>query len=67
MGIAGDEDQAGALVHYLLDPDPFTRLCAWRSLRQLTGQNFFADWLYGERTAHARAAEQYFAWISRDR
>ena len=66
LGLAGEAEHASSLVPYLMDERPFVRLCAWRSLKHLTGQDFFADWLYGERLEISRAAEQYFAWIARN-
>ena len=66
LGVSGDREQSSALVPFLMDEEPFVRLCAWRALKHLTGQDFFADWLYGDRLTYARAAEQYFAWIALD-
>ena len=67
LGVAGDPAAAGHLLPILDDEDPFTRYCAYESLRHLTGQEFFADWMYGAREERAVAAEQYAAWVALNR
>ena len=64
LGLAGDPPAAAALVPLLQDPEPFTRLCAYESLRHLTGQDHFADWLRGPAEERAAAAERYAQWTT---
>jgi HEAT repeat protein len=64
LGSTGRREAARHLVPALLDPEPFVRLCAWLSLKSLTGQDFFADWWSGTRTEQAAAADRYARWIA---
>jgi hypothetical protein len=67
LGMAGDPRAAVHLVPLLLAEDGFTRFCAYESLRHLTGEDHFADWMYGEQRDHARAAEEYGRWCREPR
>ena len=66
LGISGDPGAARTLVPFLLDEDPFTRFCAFESLRHLTGREDFVDWMYGPVAERTRAAEEMFVWVSRN-
>ncbi|MFC1706299.1 HEAT repeat domain-containing protein, partial [Planctomycetota bacterium] len=47
------------LVQFLDDRDPWVRYAAFRALREATGANHFADWLYGKKSKLRRAVEQW--------
>lgn len=66
-GITADRSLCQPLTRRLLDEDPFVRYCAYRALRQLTGQDYFADWFYGEAAERGAAASRYFSWAARNR
>lgn len=65
LGIAGHETVARDLCRFLVDEDGFVRTCAYEALRHITGEDHFADWMYGELGERARAAELYFQWTAR--
>ena len=46
-------------------PYGFVRFCAYEALRQLTGSDFWADWLYGDAGERGAAAQQWFRCCSR--
>lgn len=66
LGVAGDEKGAKAVVSYLLDEDPFVRYCAYSSMRELTGKDFAADWMFGDRADYVAQAERYFQWVNEE-
>ena len=63
LGILGRPGPERTLATFLLDGDPFVRLCAYRSLKQLTGKDVDVDWMYGTLDERRSGAEQYLAWI----
>lgn len=67
LGISGAPKAARVLVPFLLDEDPFTRFCAFESLRHLTGREAFTDWMYAPAAERTKAAEEMFLWVSRRR
>jgi hypothetical protein len=67
LGATGSRELARHLVPYLVDEDGFVGFCAYESLRHLTGQDFWADWMYGELGERGAAAEQWFRWTNRRR
>ena len=54
---------ASALASFLLDEEPFTRLCAYESLRRLTGKDVAIDWMYAPSDERFRGAEEYLKWF----
>lgn len=56
---------ARGILPFLLHADPFTRLCAYRALKQITGQDYFADWIGGSVLEWGKASQQYEQWIVR--
>lgn len=60
LGMLGQPSTARELAPFLLDEDPFTRFCAYESLRRLTGEDHFVDWMYGPSEERFRAAEEYW-------
>jgi len=67
LGRTGRTSEARHLVPLLLDEDAFARLCAYESLRHLTGQDFFCDWIYGAARERAEAGGKYARWLVRQR
>ena len=63
LGILGRPGAERTLVSFLLDGDPFVRLCAYRSLKQLTGKDVAIDWMYGTLDQRSAGAEEYLAWL----
>ena len=59
LGLTRDKKVGKSLLHCLTDDDPYVRLCAYRALRQITGNDYFADWLYGSPVAWVQAQRQY--------
>lgn len=62
LGMTGQEAGAATLATYLLDEDPFVRLCAYEAIRHVTGEDVFVDWMYGKSSERFAAAEEYFRW-----
>ncbi len=62
LGLSGQKSTARTLTRGLLDADPYVRLCAYESLRHVTQQDHFADWLYGTSRERQVAAEAYHRW-----
>lgn len=58
---------AGALLPFLVDPDPFVRLCAYESLRTLTGKDVELDWMSAPPAERQAGAEAYRAWLAEQR
>jgi hypothetical protein len=59
LGLAGDERAAAELGPYMVDPEPFTRWCAYLAIAHLAGIEAPIDWMYApepERYAAAQAA-----------
>ena len=65
LGMSGQKSVASKLVPSLIHADGFVRYCAYRSLRQLTGQDFWANWMYGERKGWFAIGEYYLRWLGR--
>ena len=63
LGMAGQSSFARALASFLLDEDPFTRLCAYESLRRLTKKDVAIDWMYAPSDERFRGAEEYLKWF----
>jgi hypothetical protein len=59
LGCGRDRAAAKSIHGFLLDSDPFVRYCAYRALKSITGQDFFADWLQGNMFDMAEAAKKY--------
>jgi hypothetical protein len=57
--MSGFEALAVEVLPALADPDPFVRLCAYESLRRLSGRDLEIDWMYGPAEARALALEEY--------
>jgi HEAT repeat protein len=64
LGMSGDMAAARDLAPRLLDSDPFVRFCAYEGVRHLTGQDFWADWMYGTLEERVNASQQYFRWCA---
>jgi HEAT repeat protein len=67
LGASGQPVAARYLVRALVADDPFVRLCAYEALKYLTGEDHFADWIYGDEHARTVAAGEYAAWSARRR
>ena len=63
LGMSGERAGADRLTRYLLDPDPFTRFCAFEALRHLVEYDEFFDWLYAPPEERFAAAEAAFSWL----
>lgn len=63
LGMTGQEAFAKQLTPFLLDEDPFTRLCAYESLRRLTDKDVAIDWMYAPSEERFAAAEDYLEWF----
>jgi len=63
LGMTGQPSFARALASFLLDEDPFTRLCAYESLRRLTGKDVAIDWMYAPSEERFEGAEEYLKWF----
>jgi hypothetical protein len=51
------------LLEALNDHDPWVRLMAYRALRFATGEDYFADWLYGTAADRSSAVAKYRRFI----
>jgi len=67
LGLTEQQSMASKLVPSLVHADGFVRFCAYEALRGLTGQEFWADWMFGERAQWVAAAEKYMRWLGRRR
>ncbi|MHC4513660.1 MAG: HEAT repeat domain-containing protein [Planctomycetota bacterium] len=67
LGLTGEQSVATRLVPSLVHQDGFVRFCAYEALHALTGQEFWADWMYGDRKQWVAAAEEYMRWLGRRR
>lgn len=56
---------AKLILPFLLHEDGFVRLNAYRALRAITGQDYFADWIAGASMDFAKASLQYQQWIEK--
>ena len=63
LGMLGRPGPERTLASFLLDGDPFVRLCAYRGLKHLTGKDVAIDWMYGTLEQRSQGAEQYLAWL----
>jgi HEAT repeat protein len=59
LGQAKDKSVGKTLLRCLASEDGYVRLCAYRSLRRLTGKDFFVDYLYGGAMEWAEAVNEY--------
>jgi hypothetical protein len=59
LGKLPGETSTAALLELLGDDDGWVRYCAFLSLRTLTGEDHFADWIYGAPSERAEAVQQY--------
>jgi hypothetical protein len=64
-GLAGSASLLQPLARKLLDSDGFVRFCAYEALRQLTGRDFWADWLYGDVAERGAVAQEWFRFCVR--
>ena len=67
LGMTGQRAGAATLASFLLDPDPFVRYCAYRAIREVTGEDVFADWMFGASRERVAAAEEYYRWTHEER
>ncbi|MEW6743050.1 MAG: HEAT repeat domain-containing protein [Planctomycetota bacterium] len=69
LALAATKNRAAGihLVYALQDADPFVRLCAFLGLKELTAQDFGADWLYGPPAEREKARQQYALWLLKNR
>ena len=67
VGMTGQRWAARDVAGYLVDPDPFTRFCAYESLRHLTGKDVSIDWMYGTSRERFDASQEYLKWIAEHR
>lgn len=51
-----------ALLDSLTTANGWIRFCAYRALRQISGEDFLADWFYGSTAEHTNAARRYRRW-----
>lgn len=66
LGAIAGREAIDALVAALDDPkDGWLRFCAYESLKKLSGQDNFADWLFGQPGTRARAVARYREWAGR--
>jgi hypothetical protein len=59
LGTTRDKKVGKAMLHCLTDEDAYTRLCAYRALKQITGKDFFVDYLYGNSLNWVQAVHEY--------
>lgn len=60
LGAIGGKEAVDALVEALEDPkDGWLRFCAYESLKKLTGEDYFCDWLFGSKSTRRRAVSKY--------
>ncbi|MBI3819843.1 MAG: hypothetical protein HY286_14195 [Planctomycetes bacterium] len=59
LGRMRQKTSAKAVLPYLYHEDGFTRYCAYRALKQITGREYFADWIYGKSLDWAQAGAKY--------
>lgn len=64
LGTLGLKEAAVDLVIALDAKDGFVRYCAYRALKAITGEDHFADWLYGDGSAIGPAIAKYQAWVN---
>jgi hypothetical protein len=57
LGLTGEARGAGALGPFLVDPEPFTRWCAYLAIAHLTGIEAPIDWMYAPEEERYAAAQ----------
>jgi hypothetical protein len=58
LGLSGGQRAARAAAPFLIDPEPFTRWCAYLAIAHSTGISEPIDWLYAPEPEHYAAAER---------
>jgi HEAT repeat protein len=56
------QEACDALISRLDDDEPWVRYSAYRALKKISGESFFADWLFGKAAATATAIESWTKW-----
>jgi len=64
-GLTGSPGLLQPLARQLLADDGFVRFCAYEALRQLSGRDFWADWLYGDIAERGDAAQAWFRFCAK--
>lgn len=52
------------LIRALEDEEPWVRYAAYRSLRTISGEDYFSDWLFGSKSERRRAVAQWKEWLA---
>ncbi len=65
LGAIGGEKAVAELLVALEDPDGWLRYCAYVSLKTLSGQDHFVDWIFGTKRARRDFVEKYKEWAAR--
>lgn len=66
LGAIGGKDAVGALLGVLADPDGWLRFCAYLSLKRLSGQDFFTDWIFAAPGSLKPFIDKYRAWFDKN-
>lgn len=67
LGFTRDREAGKQLIGALDDGDPIVRFCAYLALKQLTGQDHRADWLFGDGESRRAARSEYTRWLLKQR
>jgi HEAT repeat protein len=65
LGRINDAAALKALVELLADEDGWVRYNAYLGLKTLTGEDYFADWVYGSAQEREAALEQYRVYVKK--
>ncbi|MBI4566373.1 MAG: HEAT repeat domain-containing protein [Planctomycetes bacterium] len=64
LGNVGGEEAVKALLDVMSDDsDGWTRFCAYLSVKHITSQDFFTDWIFGPEGNRASMVRKYRKWI----
>ncbi len=66
LGGIGGKPAVEALLATLEDPDGWVRYCAYLSLKHLSAQEYFTDWIFASAAQCKTAADKYRAWFRKN-
>ena len=63
LGVHRTKEVVSTLISTLRDcPQGWTRFCAYRSLKNLSGEDFFCDWIFGSESTRESEIAEYEEW-----
>jgi HEAT repeat protein len=66
LGAIGGKTAVDGLLGVLDDPDGWVRFCAYLSLKRISGQDFFLDWIFSSPAVCKPMAEKYRQWFEKN-